>query len=33
MTQFLFKNAGLMPIFEFAFFLVVGITCGTLGWI
>jgi len=33
MTQFLLKNAGYLPIFEFLFFLTVGITCGSLGLI
>ena len=27
------KNAGYLPIFEFLFFLTVGITCGSLGLI
>jgi len=31
MTQFLLKNAGYYPIFEFIFFLTVGITAGSLG--
>jgi len=31
MTQFLMKNAGYMPVFEFFFFLTVGVTAGTLG--
>tara|TARA_B100001057_G_scaffold484411_1_gene562459 strand:+ start:458 stop:562 length:105 start_codon:yes stop_codon:yes gene_type:complete len=31
MTQFLLKNAGFMPIFEFVFFLTVGVTAGSLG--
>jgi hypothetical protein len=28
MTQFLLKNAGYLPIFEFLFFVAVGITLG-----
>ncbi len=31
MTQFLLKNAGFMPVFEFIFFLTVGVTAGSLG--
>jgi len=31
MTQFLLKNAGFMPIFEFVFFLTVGISAGSVG--
>jgi len=31
MTQFLLKNAGFMPIFEFVFFLTVGVTAGSAG--
>ena len=31
MTQFLLKNAGFMPIFEFVFFLTVGISAGSAG--
>tara|TARA_Y100000766_G_scaffold161034_1_gene138325 strand:+ start:399 stop:500 length:102 start_codon:yes stop_codon:yes gene_type:complete len=33
MTQFLLKNAGFMPVFEFIFFVAVGITAGSLGMI
>tara|TARA_R100001510_G_C7569402_1_gene146399 strand:- start:199 stop:300 length:102 start_codon:yes stop_codon:yes gene_type:complete len=33
MTQFLLKNAGYMSVFEFIFFLAVGITAGSLGLI
>ena len=33
MTQFLLKNAGYMSVFEFIFFVVVGITAGSLGLI
>ena len=31
MTQFLLNNAGYMSVFEFIFFLGVGITAGSLG--
>ena len=31
MIQFLLKNAGFMPVFEFLFFLTVGFTAGSLG--
>jgi hypothetical protein len=31
MTQFLLKNAGFMPVFEFLFFLTVGVTAGSAG--
>jgi len=33
MTQFLLKNAGYMSVFEFIFFLAVGVTAGSLGLI
>jgi len=33
MTQFLLKNAGYMSVFEFIFFVVVGVTAGSLGLI
>jgi len=33
MTQFLLKNAGYMSVFEFIFFVVVGVTAGSLGMI
>ena len=33
MTQFLLENAGYMSVFEFIFFLAVGITAGSLGLI
>ena len=33
MTQFLLKNAGYFSVFEFIFFLVVGVTAGSLGLI
>ena len=31
MTQFFLKNAGFMPVFEFLFFLTVGVTAGSAG--
>jgi len=33
MTQFLLKNAGFMPVFEFVFFCGVGFTAGSMGLI
>jgi hypothetical protein len=33
MIQFLLENAGYMSVFEFIFFLAVGITAGSLGLI